>query len=76
METDFDIQMMRRALQLAEAGYGFTSPNPMVGAVITDSRSRIIGEGYHRVWGGPHAEVNAVASVRDKSLLPESNQSH
>lgn len=72
METDFDIQMMRRALQLAEAGYGFTSPNPMVGAVITDSRGRIIGEGYHRVWGGPHAEVNAVASVRDKSLLPES----
>ncbi len=45
------------------------SPNPMVGAVITDSSGRIIGEGWHRKWGEGHAEVNAVASVTDKSLL-------
>lgn len=66
----FDREMMRRALQLSRLGYGFVSPNPMVGAVITDPEGRIVGEGFHRCWGGPHAEVNAVASVRDKSLLP------
>lgn len=70
MGYDFDLQMMARALQLASRGYGFTSPNPMVGAVVTDSSGHIIGEGWHRMWGGPHAEVNAIASVRDKSLLP------
>lgn len=72
IDNDFDLQMMSRALQLARRGYGFTSPNPMVGAVVTDSSGHIIGEGWHRVWGGPHAEVNAIASVRDKSLLPSS----
>lgn len=63
---------MRRALQLAANGEGFTSPNPMVGAVIT-ARGRIIGEGWHRRFGGPHAEVNAIASVReeDRPLLRE-----
>lgn len=71
METK-DIKYMRRALQLAARGYGFASPNPMVGAVITTPDGLIIGEGWHRCWGGPHAEVNAVASVRDKSLLPGS----
>lgn len=65
---------MRRALRLATYGAGFVSPNPMVGAVITASDGRIIGEGWHRRFGGPHAEVNAVASVRDedKHLLSES----
>ena len=67
----FDEKMMSRALQLARHGYGFVSPNPMVGAVVTDSHGRIVGEGYHRQWGGPHAEVNAIASVSDKSILPE-----
>ena len=59
---------MRRALQLAAMGQGRVSPNPMVGAVIVCD-DKIIGEGYHRQWGGPHAEVNAVASVVDKSKL-------
>lgn len=65
---------MRRALELAAHGRGFVSPNPMVGAVITGPDGRIIGEGYHRRFGGPHAEVNAVQSVReaDRSLLPQS----
>lgn len=59
---------MRRALQLAAMGQGRVSPNPMVGAVIVCD-GKIIGEGYHRQWGGPHAEVNAVASVADKTKL-------
>lgn len=62
---------MRRALQLAANGWGMTSPNPMVGAVIVCG-GEIIGEGWHRCFGGPHAEVNAVNSVKDKSLLHRS----
>lgn len=59
---------MSRALQLAKLGRGLVSPNPMVGAVIVRD-GRIIGEGYHHRFGGPHAEVNAVGSVSDKALL-------
>ncbi|MFQ5807440.1 MAG: hypothetical protein ACE5I3_13410, partial [Phycisphaerae bacterium] len=46
---------MRRALQLAVRGQGRVEPNPMVGCVIV-RRGKIIGEGYHRCFGGPHAE--------------------
>ncbi|MCM1319607.1 MAG: bifunctional diaminohydroxyphosphoribosylaminopyrimidine deaminase/5-amino-6-(5-phosphoribosylamino)uracil reductase RibD [Muribaculaceae bacterium] len=70
-QSPLDEQMMRRALQLARLGYGFVSPNPMVGAVVTNAAGCIVGEGFHRRWGGPHAEVNAIASVRDKAILPE-----
>lgn len=63
---------MRRALQLAFRGFPSAFPNPMVGAVITDAEGSIIGEGYHRQCGRPHAEVNAIASVSDKSLLKQS----
>ncbi len=71
---EFDRAMMRRALQLARLGEGNTHTNPMVGAVITAEDGRIIGEGYHRQFGGPHAEVNAVRSVapEDLPLLAES----
>lgn len=69
MNHEHDILFMRRALQLAKLGYGFTSPNPMVGCVITDPAEKIIGEGFHRQWGGPHAEVNAVRSVTDPESL-------
>ena len=64
---------MNRALQLARNGEGRVSPNPMVGAVITHG-TRIIGEGFHAFYGGPHAEVNAINSVRkeDLPLLKES----
>jgi diaminohydroxyphosphoribosylaminopyrimidine deaminase/5-amino-6-(5-phosphoribosylamino)uracil reductase len=62
---------MRRCLDLAGPGLGYTAPNPLVGSVIV-YRGRIIGEGYHQRYGGPHAEVNAVQAVTDKSLLPES----
>ena len=65
---------MRRALQLAACGRGHVSPNPMVGAVIVAPGGRVIGEGWHRRFGGPHAEVNAVRSVSeaDKALLGQS----
>lgn len=49
---------MRRALDLASQGKGFVSPNPLVGAVIVKD-GKIVGEGYHEFFGGPHAEVNA-----------------
>lgn len=70
---DFDRDMMRRALQLAANGAGYVSPNPMVGAVIVAADGRIIGQGWHRKYGGPHAEVQAFRSVRaeDERLLPE-----
>jgi diaminohydroxyphosphoribosylaminopyrimidine deaminase / 5-amino-6-(5-phosphoribosylamino)uracil reductase len=64
-------QYMQRCLDLAEKGRQFTAPNPMVGAVIVHN-GMIIGEGYHKQFGGPHAEVLAVHSVRDKALLKQS----
>jgi len=60
---------MSRCLDLARLGLGGTVPNPMVGSVVVHD-GIIIGEGYHRHYGGPHAEVNAVNSVKDVSLLP------
>lgn len=73
-ETESDRYYMRRALQLAEYGAGFVSPNPMVGAVIVAPAGNIIGQGWHRRYGAPHAEVNAVNSMReeDKVLVPQS----
>ncbi len=62
---------MQRALELARLGLGNVSPNPMVGCVIVKD-DKIIGEGYHEQYGGPHAEVNAVQAVKDQSLLPQS----
>ena len=67
-----DEKYMRRALQLARQGAGHTSPNPMVGAVIVGPDGIIIGEGWHRQCGEGHAEVNAVASVKDPNLLRDS----
>lgn len=62
---------MQRAIELAALGKGYVSPNPMVGCVIVHE-SRIIGEGWHRKYGEAHAEVNAINSVEDQSLLTES----
>ncbi len=62
---------MRRCLELARLGAGNVAPNPMVGAVIVHN-GKIIGEGYHQKYGFAHAEVNAVNSVKNKELLPES----
>ncbi|MCD7932317.1 MAG: bifunctional diaminohydroxyphosphoribosylaminopyrimidine deaminase/5-amino-6-(5-phosphoribosylamino)uracil reductase RibD [Tannerellaceae bacterium] len=66
-----DEKYMWRCFQLARQGLGQVAPNPMVGSVVV-ANGKIIGEGYHRLYGGPHAEVNAIASVKDKSLLPAS----
>ena len=54
-----DQRYMRCAIALAKKGMGWVNPNPMVGAVLVRD-GRIIGEGYHKFFGGPHAEVNAV----------------
>lgn len=62
---------MSRCLQLAQLGKGHVAPNPMVGAVIV-YENQIIGEGYHKKIGEAHAEVNAINSVQDKSLLSNS----
>ena len=61
-----DEHYMARALQLARRGAGFTSPNPAVGAVIVKG-GRIIGEGYHRRAGAPHAEVEALRRTKSKA---------
>lgn len=68
---NIDELYMQRCLQLAAMAEGHTSPNPMVGAVVVYN-GQIIGEGYHRRCGEAHAEVNAINSVADKSLLSQS----
>lgn len=65
---DMEKMFMKRCLQLAEKGLGKVQPNPMVGCVITYNDS-IIGEGWHQKLGESHAEINAIHSVKDKSLL-------
>ena len=54
-------EYMKRALSLAQKGIGYVNPNPLVGAVILKG-NKIIGEGYHEVYGGLHAERNAIQS--------------
>lgn len=64
---------MLRCLELARKGAGFTAPNPMVGAVLV-YQDRIIGEGWHKQYGDPHAEVNCLQSVKpeQQSLIAQS----
>lgn len=64
---------LHRCLELAQQAAGYTAPNPLVGAVLVH-HGRIIGEGFHRQYGGPHAEVNCIDSVSeaDRPLIPES----
>jgi diaminohydroxyphosphoribosylaminopyrimidine deaminase / 5-amino-6-(5-phosphoribosylamino)uracil reductase len=71
VQSQDDEKFMRRCFALALRGKGKTSPNPLVGAVIVH-RGKIIGQGYHKKYGSAHAEVNAIASVRDESLLKHS----
>lgn len=66
-----DEKFMQRGIELAMLGQGNVAPNPMVGAVIVN-KGKVIGEGYHKEIGKEHAEVNAINSVGDKSLLSES----
>jgi diaminohydroxyphosphoribosylaminopyrimidine deaminase/5-amino-6-(5-phosphoribosylamino)uracil reductase len=60
-----DLRYLSRALGLAQRGSGLTLPNPRVGAVLVRG-GRVIGEGWHRRAGGPHAEVNAVADAKKR----------
>lgn len=66
MEHEVFIQ---RCLDLAIAGRGKVSPNPMVGCVITDAQGHILSEGFHEYYGGPHAEVNAFSHLQ--GALPQ-----
>lgn len=61
-----DEQYMRRAIEIAKCGSGFTNPNPLVGAVIVKN-DKIIGEGYHAKYGELHAERNAFASLKESA---------
>ncbi len=58
---------MMRALQLAEKGRGRVEPNPRVGSVVLDSKGRLVSEGYHSYFGGPHAEVEALRKAGKKA---------
>lgn len=64
-DMEKDRQYMKMALELAQKGMGFTAPNPMVGAVIV-KRGKVIGQGYHRKYGEPHAEREALASCTEQ----------
>ncbi|MDE1171868.1 MAG: bifunctional diaminohydroxyphosphoribosylaminopyrimidine deaminase/5-amino-6-(5-phosphoribosylamino)uracil reductase RibD [Verrucomicrobium sp.] len=64
-----DRRCMRRALELARTAFGRTSPNPCVGAVLW-KKGRVIGEGYHRGAGKPHAEVEAVRDAKRRGHDP------
>ncbi|MCF1422680.1 bifunctional diaminohydroxyphosphoribosylaminopyrimidine deaminase/5-amino-6-(5-phosphoribosylamino)uracil reductase RibD [Mangrovimonas futianensis] len=62
---------INRCIEIAKNGLGTTRPNPMVGCVIVRN-DQVIGKGFTSPFGGPHAEVNAINSVKDESLLKES----
>jgi len=61
---------LRVALRLARRGYGTTSPNPMVGAVLAKG-GRIIGRGWHHCAGGPHAEIEALRDAQERGHTPK-----
>ena len=63
---------MERAIRIAQKGQRNTSPNPLVGCILVKD-NQIIGEGYHKKYGGNHAEVNAINSVKDKKQINDSS---
>jgi diaminohydroxyphosphoribosylaminopyrimidine deaminase/5-amino-6-(5-phosphoribosylamino)uracil reductase len=67
VSTDIDRRHLARAIELAEGGRGRVSPNPLVGAVI-GRRDEVLGEGFHQVLGGPHAEVEAIEAAAGHDL--------
>jgi diaminohydroxyphosphoribosylaminopyrimidine deaminase / 5-amino-6-(5-phosphoribosylamino)uracil reductase len=66
--TDIDLRHLARAIELAEGGRGRVSPNPMVGAVI-GRHDEVLGEGFHAMLGGPHAEVEAIRAAAGRDLV-------
>ncbi|MEN9333951.1 MAG: hypothetical protein RLY35_1131, partial [Bacteroidota bacterium] len=67
----FDASYMQLAINLAQKGLGQVKSNPLVGAVVV-CNDKVIGTGFHEKYGEAHAEVNAINSVEDKSLLAQS----
>ena len=65
-----DEKFMRSALKLAEKGTGLVEPNPAVGCIITKAGQEI-GRGYHKKFGGPHAEINALENCKALGFKPE-----
>jgi diaminohydroxyphosphoribosylaminopyrimidine deaminase/5-amino-6-(5-phosphoribosylamino)uracil reductase len=65
-----DEKFMQSALKLAEKGISAVEPNPAVGCVIVKA-GQLIGKGYHKKFGGPHAEINAIADCRTLGVTPE-----
>ena len=65
-DPDADIRHMRSALELAAAGVGWVSPNPLVGCVIVKD-GKVVGRGYHQHFGGPHAEVHALREAGNRA---------
>src|SRR3954468_13220641 len=68
---DSNEHFLRRAIRLAMNGRGRVEPNPMVGCVIVRRDGRVIGEGFHEQFGGPHAEPNALAACARAGESPE-----
>ena len=66
MEENIDEKYMRMAIELAKRGAGAVNPNPMVGAVVVKN-GEVIGRGYHKFFGGPHAEVYALEEAGEKA---------
>lgn len=65
--SPLDDGFMSRAIDLARQGEGYVEPNPMVGCLIVEG-GKVLAEGWHRRFGGPHAEVDALAHLRGKDL--------
>lgn len=63
-----DEQAMRLAIEEANKGWGFVSPNPAVGCVILDNKNHFLSKGFHEKFGGPHAEVNALRGLTEEQL--------
>lgn len=69
LSTTTDELFMQRALELAERGSAWVSPNPRVGCVIVSADGYIVAEGWHQQYGGPHAEIVALNNLQDRSQL-------
>lgn len=67
--SDDDIKHMQLALELAARGRGYVSPNPLVGCVIVNAHGKVVGKGWHEHYGGPHAEINALGSIKNRDDL-------
>ena len=66
MEENINEKYMRMAIELAKKGAGGVNPNPMVGAVVVKN-GKVIGRGYHKFFGGPHAEVYALEDAGEEA---------